>query len=241
MITVICPWYSNAAFVACQINVWNALPGVLKDRTKFILVDDGSPQSLRLPQIDLNLTIARVKEDIPWNQPGARNLGAHIADTDYLFFADIDHEITIDALKKAHEKMKDPLTIYRFKRVLNGQPLYPHPCSFIISKKAFNLIGGFDEDFSGHRGHDDTMFRLVAERRLNDDMIDGALILHEMALTRNLNRDHARNKNLLETKKQLLAKGAYTNGKRLRFKWEITYQAHRKQNAESLRSNYRMA
>lgn len=231
MITVVCPWYMKASFVACQINLWAALPGVLKDKTKFILVDDGSPQKLTVHDVDLNLTMVRIKTDIPWNQPGARNLGAHIADTDYLLFTDIDHEITIDALDKAHEKLKDPYTLYRFKRLLDGRPHYPHPCSFIISKQAYDLIGGFDEDFSGHRGHDDTMFRIVAERHLKSDMIDGALILHEMALTETLSRDLARNKSLLEMKKQLLVNGTYSTGNQLRFEWEIVHQTRRRKMA----------
>ncbi|MEJ2157935.1 MAG: glycosyltransferase family A protein [Desulfobacteraceae bacterium] len=176
----------------------------------------------------MNPTMARIKQDIPWNQPGARNLGAHLVNTEYLSFVDIDHEITLKGLKQAHDKRKDPYTLYRFNRILNGKPHYPHPCSFVISKKAFDLIGGFDEDFSGFRGHDDTMFRFVAKQSLRSDMIDGALILHEVALTKTLDRDNMKNKALLETKKQQLLNGTYRTGNRLRFDWEIVHQAHRK-------------
>lgn len=228
MITVICPWYRDTSIVTCQLNVWNALPAVLKDKTYFVLVDDGSPRSLPAPKVDLNPTMARIKQDIPWNQPGARNLGAHLVNTEYLSFVDIDHEITLKGLKQAHDKRKDPYTLYRFNRILNGKPHYPHPCSFVISKKAFDLIGGFDEDFSGFRGHDDTMFRFVAKQSLRSDMIDGALILHEVALTKTLDRDNMKNKALLETKKQQLLNGTYRTGNRLRFDWEIVHQAHRK-------------
>ncbi len=227
MITVICPWYSNTSFVSCQINIWNALPAVIKDKTAFVLIDDGSPETLPAPNVDLNLIMARITEDIPWNQPGARNLGAHLADTEYLFFVDIDHEITLDALKKAHDKIKDPMTLYRFRRIFKNKPHHPHPCSFIIHRSAFELIGGFDEDFSGHRGHDDTMFRLTAEQHMESDMIDGDLILHEIALTSGLNRDHRRNKLLLDAKSHDLERGNYTTGRRLRFKWEIVHQARR--------------
>lgn len=239
MITVVCPWYLNASFVSCQIDLWSALPGILKDMTKFILVDDGSPQPLTIPDVDLNLTMARIKQDIPWNQPGARNLGAHLADTAYLIFTDIDHEITFGALKQAHQKPKDPSTIYRFKRLLNGRPHYPHPCSFLISKQDFDRIGGFDEDFSGHRGHDDSMFRMVAEKHLKSDMIDGELILHEAALTKTLDRDLERNKNLLEVKKQLLLNDTYSTGKRLCFDWEIVHQYHRNTGAGRYDSGHR--
>jgi tetratricopeptide (TPR) repeat protein len=237
-ITVICPWYSNAAIVARQLNIWNAYPGDLKDKTKFILVDDGSPESLPAPDVDLNLTIVRITEDIPWNQPGARNLGAHLADTEYLLFTDIDHEITVDALQKAHQKTKDPLTLYRFKRVFKDRPHHPHPCSFVISKKALEMTGGFDEDFSGHRGHDDTMFRLVAEQKLKSETIDGVLVLQEAALTAGLDRDHRHNERLLESKRQALSKGTYTTGSPLRFDWKIVHQMHRKayQGAGHLRS-----
>jgi predicted glycosyltransferase involved in capsule biosynthesis len=203
------------------------MPAAIKNQTVFVLIDDASPNPISRPDVDLNLTMARILQDIPWNQPGARNLGAYLADTEYLFFTDIDHEITVDALQKSIETIKDPNTIYRFKRIVNGRLLYPHPCSFVISKQAFERIGGFDEDFSGHRGHDDTMFRMMSERHLKIDMIDGVLNMHEDGLTTGLDRDHSRNTLLFQIKKQEVVKGRYRNGRRLRFDWEIVYQFRR--------------
>jgi Glycosyl transferase family 2 len=227
MITVICPWYLNTAIVGCQLSSWNALPDFLKDQTRFILVDDGSPVKMPEPDVDLNCTMARIKQDIAWNQPGARNLGAHLADTEYLFFTDIDHEITARALQQAIEKDKDRNTVYMFQRRFNGKSHHPHPCSFVISKAAFDRIGGFDEDFAGHRGHDDTMFKLLIDRYLKRETIHADLILHADGLTPGLNRDHSRNTLLLQFKKQLLSAGTYTNGKTLRFEWEIVYAIRR--------------
>lgn len=203
------------------------MPASLKDRTRFVLIDDGSPNTISNPDVDLNLTMARIMQDIPWNQPGARNLGAHLADTEYILFTDIDHEITSDALQKSVSKIKDPNTIYMFKRIVNGRLMYSHPCSFVISKQAFDLVGGFDEDFSGHRGHDDTMFRLVSDQYLKRDIIDAPLILHEDALTTGLNRNHSRNTLLFQAKKLQVIKGLYKNGRRLRFDWQIVHHFRR--------------
>ena len=223
MITVICPWYRNTNIVRHQLSAWTRFPEDLKQRTRFVLIDDGSPSRLATPEVDLNLTMARILEDIPWNQPGARNLGAHLADTDFLFFTDIDHEITADALHHALERAKEPSTVYGFERLARGVSMYPHPCSFVISKAAFNAIGGFDEDFSGHRGHDDSMFRLLAERYLRREVIDVPLLLHEEALTTGLDRDHTRNTLLLKQKKQAVMDNQYRVGNRLRFTWTIDH------------------
>jgi hypothetical protein len=224
MISIICPWYQNISIVLHQLNVWNGFCGSLKHHTEFILVDDGSPTLLPLPDVDLNLTLARIKQDIPWNQPGARNLGAHLSAGEFIFFTDIDHEITQDALNKAVNKAKQPNKIYVFNRYFNGRPHYPPPCSFIINRRMFGRIGGFDEDFSGHRGHDDTMFRLLADSYLEKEIIDGILILHGDALTSCLDRDAKRNTLLLEAKKWDFMNGAYENPHRIRFEWEIVHK-----------------
>jgi hypothetical protein len=52
----------------------------LLDRLQFVIVDDGSPikfesAHLKSTKVPLNLTFIRIKEDIVWNQVGARNLG----------------------------------------------------------------------------------------------------------------------------------------------------------------------
>lgn len=227
MISVICPWYHNADIVKYQLNVWNNYPEELKAQTCFILVDDGSPVTLEMPVVDLNLTLARVKQDIPWNQPGARNLGAYLATTEFLLFTDIDHEITVDALRKALtiEKRRD--TVYLFRRVCDGMIINPHPCSFVIHRNVFDGLGGFDEDFSGHRGHDDSMLRSLMERDLKSACINEVLIAHKEAMTTCLERDDRVNTRLLKSKIEAVRNGTYMNGKRLRFDWELVYQKRR--------------
>lgn len=227
VITVICPWYANTGIVRHQLNTWRGFPEALKDRARFILIDDGSPCELNLPDVDLNLTLARIRQDIPWNQPGARNLGAHLAKTDFLFFTDIDHEITLDAFKAAIDVRKSIDTVFLFRRWFNGKPHHSHPCSFVISKAAFEHIGGFDEDFSGNRGHDDTMFRMLTDAFLKRQMLDARLILHGDALTTGLDRDHRRNALLLQIKREQFQKGIYRNGRRLRFDWDVVCQMSR--------------
>jgi tetratricopeptide (TPR) repeat protein len=207
------------------MRVWNSFPEPIKEHTHFILVDDGSPHPIEPREFDfnLNLTMVRILHDIPWNQPGARNLGAHLAETEYLFFTDIDHEITVKALSEAIHTQKNHRTLYMFHRIFNGVPHSSHPCSFVISKAVFDTLGGFDEDFSGYRGHDDTMFLLNADRYLRRKILSGTLILHGSALTEKLDRDHKRNTELIEHKKKLLRTNNYKNGERLRFDWEITH------------------
>lgn len=70
------PYYDNKVCLERQLQVWTQFPRELARRVEFVLVDDGSPQpAMVAPDCPMNLTLVRIKEDIPWSQPGARNLG----------------------------------------------------------------------------------------------------------------------------------------------------------------------
>lgn len=84
---------------------------ILPDNWELILMDDGSDPSIQ-EQIEISYEKAasvlrrrtNVKivptnfKKIPWHQPQARNEGSRIAKGRYLFFSDIDHILTMDAI-----------------------------------------------------------------------------------------------------------------------------------------------
>ncbi len=164
-ITIVMPFYLNAGMLAMQYANWAAWPQELKDKFEIIIVDDGSPE----PAMDVPrpnglpvLRIYRVLKDMPWHQHAARNLGAHKANQGWMLLTDMDHMLTEANAVELVNTWLDEKTIYTLARVeantglptmKDGNPK-PHPNSFVVTKKLYWKIGGYDEDYSGIYGTD---------------------------------------------------------------------------------------
>lgn len=118
------------------------------------------------------LSLYRVLIDKPWNQAGARNLGCHVARGRWLFCSDIDHVIPASTLAEVLRLLptlgKDdvlnfgrvdaPQTLTwkadhwpEFARTRRGDgSLKPHVNSFVVSRKRYWKLGGYDESFEGY-------------------------------------------------------------------------------------------
>lgn len=108
----------------------------------------------------------------PWTQPKARNLGATTAYGDWFLFTDIDHILTERVLYKADQAAKvsnDAHYLLKFRRefgmldkdgsiITEHVKHYPHPNTFLIDRKTFFELNGYDEYFCGRHGGDDTDF-----------------------------------------------------------------------------------
>lgn len=132
----------------------------LLDRVQFVIVDDGSPLRFEIPHFDLNLTWLRVDEDIRWNNPGSRNLGVVYAKSDKVLLTDLDHEFpeeTLRAMGDAPPCGKNAYKIYR-RDVETGAFRKGHSNTFFLSRARFLRFGGYDEEFCGHYGSDDSRF-----------------------------------------------------------------------------------
>lgn len=186
------------------------IPGILAEKhpdCRVVIVDDGSKTPLKsLPGVD----VYRIEEDIPWNQPGARNLGFSVSEG-WIVCADIDHLVTkenVDALLKLK---KEKGTIYYLGREdADSWNLY------MIHKDDFEKLGGYDEDFCGHYGYDDTLFNLMAHKNLNvKELRDIKAKVFAKESSSKLERDTEYNRSLL-----LLMQDHTKNfHSRLRFKW----------------------
>jgi glycosyltransferase involved in cell wall biosynthesis len=174
--TLIVPYYRNVDMLKEQIRHWENYPV----QVKIILVDDGSPEdaaSIVLehasPSLQQRLRVFRIEVDIPWNRGGARNLGAHIADTKWLVHVDIDHVLTAECAKELLKFDASVKEFYRFRRFRVGKAdetrkkdfkhsklpddaeygeIHPHVDSYLCTRRAFWEIGGYDEDYSGCLG-----------------------------------------------------------------------------------------
>ncbi len=131
----------------------------LLDQIHFVVVDDGSPLRLEPPELPLNLTWLRVRQDIPWNQAGARNLGALYARCDKLLISDLDHEFPEEVLRRLAARGSCGKRIYKFwRRGEHGGFYKCHPNTFFLSRGRYFELYGYDEEFAGAYGAEDVRF-----------------------------------------------------------------------------------
>lgn len=188
-LTFVIPMYIEEAQLEFMeiLGFWN---NVAK-KHQVIIVDDGSPSSFteNLPTYFKDILFIRIEENIPWNQPAARNLGAKHATGDILVFTDFDHifdTLNFSVIKDNFTKGTNAKT-YLFPRIKNGKNINHHPCSFAILKKDFI---GFDESFCGNYGYDDTEFT-QRHQPLGILPVTTKVVLHKS--THSLKRDTKQN------------------------------------------------
>jgi hypothetical protein len=161
-LSIVLPYYMNADMLAEQARAWSAYPEELKAHIEIVIVDDGSPLCYEADSIVLAsdlppLRIYRVIEDIPWHQHGARNLGAHVATGDWLYLGDMDHVIPAESMAQM-VRLCNYEAIYTFGRVdapdmrptMKNGVRKPHPNTFLMPRRVFWTIGGYDEDLTGY-------------------------------------------------------------------------------------------
>lgn len=222
MITIFHIFYNQHEMLKMHFMAWGRHP---TDKFKYAIIDDCSPKRISEKCPVDNLSIYRVNRDIPWNIPGARNLGFHAASTEWVLGADIDHVITPEAANKILSlDFSNPNVAYTFRRISDeGYEGCPATMNILMNRERFFEIGGYDEDFSGNYGCGDTFFhrRLrwnsVKIVRCDDIILDW---YPRRGGTRKLKRDKTINKIKFEGKFDALKNGVYKNGPILRFAWQ---------------------
>jgi glycosyltransferase involved in cell wall biosynthesis len=150
-LTIIHTYYNEETLLETQLERWN----VYNQPVNIILIDDGSQ---KVPAIDvikqhelkdyINFSLYRVTEDIGFNSHGCRNLGARLANTDWLVFLDIDYTIQPSDLARLKTEPLDPDTWYEMNAKFKGRgDPYMALNQFVITKKMFLDHGGYDESF----------------------------------------------------------------------------------------------
>lgn len=182
------------------------IPRIVEQGLKTMIIDDGYPEPLGAIK---GIEVVRIEQDIPWNQPGARNLGFHLLDG-WVLSSDIDHVITKQNIKDLQKLELDKNCVYYIARKENGK-VTTHRNIYLMHKEAFERIGGYDEDFSGHYGYDDTLFNKKIKENLK--ICETEVVCDYYPAGTKLKRDSSHNKELLKTKtgKEITTK--------LRFSW----------------------
>jgi len=114
---------------------------------EIIFVDDGSNPPLDYQDCGLrNFKILQTNDKRPWTQGLARNMGAKEAKGEYLFFTDIDHIITKEAIEDVLKFTGDKMVFYRYFGILDRR-------GSIVSDKKSMLDFGLDPArLRGRRG-----------------------------------------------------------------------------------------
>lgn len=138
-------------------DAYRNLPSELTDQIEFIVVDDGSPLQWTPPD-GLNLRLVKIQDNIPWNLAAARNIGITLARSDAVFVTDIDHRVPEKTLRYLVHRGVRRRHLVRFYRKREGTLLNPHASTFLLSRSRFLELHGYDEEFCGHYGYEETMF-----------------------------------------------------------------------------------
>lgn len=180
-ITQVTPYYNAPEMLKLHLENWGYYPEDVWNRLNIIIVDDGSAAdksahsvlAIAEPQLRRRIRLFRVLEDIPWNQHGARNLGAKMADTEWLWCADMDRVLLYPHMRMAMAAKLEPrpyvsrgMDRRKFLSRID-QPKMTN--QFFVPKKIYWEAGGYDEWYAGTYGGDFEF--LEAMERCSDKMV----------------------------------------------------------------------
>ncbi len=206
-ITVLSHYYDNPSTVQTALERFAHMADVSPGTFDFLLVDDHCPHP---PPKDLfaavpGLRVFRLREDVPWNMAGARNVGFHEARGPIVVVFDIDHFLArdqiapfltgLDALRPG-QRAHFPRFITGFK----GGRKDTHSAFniFAMHRSDFWQVGGYEEAFAGHYGQEDKYFLGCCRKAgIKECVIEAEFEVQLGAATPALDRDTSVNLALL--------------------------------------------
>jgi hypothetical protein len=160
-------YYNDQDHIGRHLEAWKQYD----DLVKFQVIDDGSkiPAKSFLKDTvfpDLDSSLYRIQDDIPWNIPGARNLSATVCDTEYILICDMDQVFDREAVLKMQSliAVEGKKWYFSFKRFSKDDTL-KRKCkrktcgTMLLSIKSWWAASGYDEDMAWSYGHNDPLFR----------------------------------------------------------------------------------
>ncbi len=158
---------NNLHSVTNLVQHYSEMPLSIRRNFELIMVDDHSPAPIESHlAFLLNIRIFRIDDNIEWNQPGARNLGVTHARCDNILMHDLGQcapEITLAKLIGIKNAGR---CIYKFPRLndKDNTRMIKHPNTFFMSRGRFLRYFGYDEEFAGHYGREDSTFVRLQRR-----------------------------------------------------------------------------
>jgi len=120
----------------------------------------------------LDLHVFRVVDNIPWNQMGARNLGVEKADPTWCMLIDPDMVFRESMMVKVLTNLKRlrprEAILFGLRHMNNpdGPIDMTSPNTWLVHRDTFLSLGGYDEDFAGHKGWSDVQMLDVIRSNL---------------------------------------------------------------------------
>lgn len=161
--TIVMAYYENPKMLRLQLHEWARYRIHDKMVLRAVIVDDGSPRNPAEPvirqhgDVGFPVSLYRIKENKPWNQDGARNLGMKNC-TGWTLMTDMDHMLSRDhvggMLNLVSHFAKAGEYYMPDRREFDHTPVHPHANSYVMLAEDFWRMGGYDEDFSGVYGSD---------------------------------------------------------------------------------------
>ena len=135
---------------------------VAQGASNLIVVDYGCPDATGdwVESSYPGVKVLRVEDDSPFCVARGRNLGANLADSDWIVFIDAD----ILSVPGWHKWMQDNVEVGKFYRQspIEGKRCLETWGTCIISRSDFENVGGYDEIFRGWGGEDTDIYeRLI--------------------------------------------------------------------------------
>ena len=137
-------------------------PSEIHSCLELLIVDDCGTPPVEIPD-EVNdlfpVQLFRVTEDIPWNQPGARNLALDHCRTRLVLFVDPDMVFGADMMRgmisAGYELPEGEVIRFMLKHRNNGQLDGSSPNTWFCHVDDFRKVNGYDEDYAGHKGWSD--------------------------------------------------------------------------------------
>jgi predicted glycosyltransferase involved in capsule biosynthesis len=228
-ITLVQTYYNDVDFLKQAIEHWNTFT----TSVSIILIDDGSAI---YPAVDiianakfnknLKVSFLVVEEDIGFNSHGCRNLGASVAETDWIIFLDIDHAITSDDLFKLQTMNLSNDKWYSFITRHNNIT-FPSLNSFMCSKEMFHAGGGYDESFVPHHYGDREYLNMMDSKYPREELTD--IIIQCMRAGRKVYIDDKLPAPIYDNEKLLMTTPSFHrdkvihHDKRINFPWKKVF------------------
>lgn len=166
-LTIVMATYGQPKMLKFNLDTIAGYDAEVSKRLRVIVVDDcGDPPV----EPGDGFELFRITEDIPWNQPGGRNLGMHHA-SGWCAMMDPDMVFSAGQIRKvmtAASKLKRGSVIrYGLRHMSPAKPEIGYrpfpgrevdvssPNTYLIHRDDFWAAGGYDEDYAGNKGWSD--------------------------------------------------------------------------------------
>lgn len=162
MLSLIYSYFENKEMYLRQVEEWNKYSAEVKECLSIYVTDDASSKfPLRdIKEVPRGIKFRRyeITKKVDWNWLACRNIGALHSKSKWLLLTDMDHLVNWKVARKLINILKSEILnenfVYLFNRVDApfNLPYKPHNDSFMMSKKLYWNIGGYDEELSGNYG-----------------------------------------------------------------------------------------